>query len=138
MWLRTNLLIGVAVEGVLVLERYLSRSVYVQRRFVKSLAAFREGNGGGKVDRRVSGLLQGIASRESWIISRELSALFGSSAILAREYPMLLRESCNAMLECNLAFLHEAYKVSGWTLVFREDIIVWVSGWQAKRIPLGS
>jgi hypothetical protein len=32
----------------------------------------------------VSGLLQGIASRESWIISRELSALLMDSAILAR------------------------------------------------------
>jgi hypothetical protein len=61
----------------------------------------------------VSGLLQGIASRESWIISRELSAL--------------LREPCGAMLEYNLTFCNEAYKVSGWTLVFREDIIVWVS-----------
>lgn len=75
----------------------------------------------------MSGLLQGIASRESWIISRELSALLRDSAILAREYPMLLRESCGAMLEYNLTFCNEAYKVSGWTLVFREDIIVWVS-----------
>jgi len=49
---------------------------------------------------------------------------------------MLLSESCGAMLECNLTFLHEAYKVSGWMLVFREDIIVWVSRWQAKRTPL--
>ena len=77
----------------------------------------------------MSGFLQGIASRESWIISRELSALLRGSAILAREYSMLVRESCSAMWKCNLTFLHEAYKVSGWTLVFREDIIVWVSGW---------
>jgi hypothetical protein len=53
MWLRMRLLIGVAVEGVLVLEQYLSRSVYVQGWLVKSLAAFRQGNGGGRVDRQV-------------------------------------------------------------------------------------
>ena len=136
MWLRTSLLIGVAVEGVLVLERYLSRSVYVQGWLVKSLAAFVRGTG---AERWVGEwFVARIASRESWIISRELSALLRDSAILAREYPMLLRESCDAMLECNLAFCNEAYKVSWWTLVFREDIIVWVSGWQAKRIPLGS
>jgi hypothetical protein len=46
---------------------------------------------------------------------------------------MLLSESCGAMLECNLTFLHEAYKVSGWMLVFREDIIVWVSGGTPKN-----
>jgi hypothetical protein len=52
MWLRTRLLIGVAVEGVLVLKQYLSRSVYVQGWLVKSLVASCQGNGGGKVDRR--------------------------------------------------------------------------------------
>jgi hypothetical protein len=48
---------------------------------------------------------------------------------------MLLSESCGAMLECNLTFLHEAYKVSGRMLVFREDIIVWVSGGTLKEYP---
>jgi hypothetical protein len=52
------------------------------------------------------------------------SAPLRDSAILAREYPMLLRGPYSAMLECNLTFYNEAYKVSWWTLVFREDIIV--------------
>jgi hypothetical protein len=72
------------------------------------------GDGGRKADRRVGGWL--VASRESWIISRELSALLRDWAILARQYPALSREYCSAMLECNLAFCSEAFKVSGWTL----------------------